>query len=668
VQTKRRKIILKASDNCGTGAGGFKPGNDCAGGDGGGGDKPKGAPGEDKEKQQAQAKTPEFKEWFGDSKVVDDDGEPAVVYHQTTEDFDEFDVDQTSMGVFWFTSSEDEARRGETGASRRADQEIKVKEVYLSIQNMANRDQYERLSLGQIEGDGYDGIYLEDTGTYIVFNSNQIKSSTGNTGDFSRDSDNINKSYRIALKAGSDCGTGAGGFQSGNTCATGEGAAGTQTTGKPKEPLSSLDAETRKKITKRAKALGKRDSKTLTTEQRDELQDILSTVDNPDDAAHILEIADALGEASSESLFATKSLQRNTKRIVSHNQEVKTTIASLDKKGIKANSAAFELPTDREKVEQQFEEWDQKERVYADTNRFSELDHQSKQVKVAAQEVSREMIEELHPILDGISMDSTPREIKKARDAVQEKLTSMRRHLLDKDINISLDESDKSIAKQVVREYTNPGPLEEPYTTEFHHETTRDIIATGVAEYIAIDQSHNLIRDHFEKSGQESPDLRGISFKVSNGEARSKTGQSLRGVVKGYYDSDDKSITLDTETIPANALGTFFTGGSGEHSNLGVVVHEIGHALHHRKLGGEHLLDGIQRRTLNLISAGSSEPEDMLRILDTDSEIGMPFGDYAKVGVQEVVAEGFAMKVLQPDKWKGIDKKARRAYEAFGGP
>jgi len=65
------------ASNCGAGkegSQGFQPGNTCAG-DGGG----------------SPTSTPEFKSWFGDSKVVDDSGEPMVVYHGTLgEDFDEF--------------------------------------------------------------------------------------------------------------------------------------------------------------------------------------------------------------------------------------------------------------------------------------------------------------------------------------------------------------------------------------------------------------------------------------------------------------------------------------------------------------------------------------------------------------------------------------------------
>ena len=34
---------------------------------------------------------PAFRRWFGDSKVVDERGEPLVVYHGTAADFDTFD-------------------------------------------------------------------------------------------------------------------------------------------------------------------------------------------------------------------------------------------------------------------------------------------------------------------------------------------------------------------------------------------------------------------------------------------------------------------------------------------------------------------------------------------------------------------------------------------------
>ena len=46
--------------------------------------------------QRAAPDTPEFKKWFGDSKAVDDDGAPKVVYHGTGDDITAFDLDHPS--------------------------------------------------------------------------------------------------------------------------------------------------------------------------------------------------------------------------------------------------------------------------------------------------------------------------------------------------------------------------------------------------------------------------------------------------------------------------------------------------------------------------------------------------------------------------------------------
>lgn len=49
-------------------------------------------------KAAPEVRTPEFKRWFGDSKIVDDAGEPRVLYHGTRHDFDAF------KGGAFFTS------------------------------------------------------------------------------------------------------------------------------------------------------------------------------------------------------------------------------------------------------------------------------------------------------------------------------------------------------------------------------------------------------------------------------------------------------------------------------------------------------------------------------------------------------------------------------------
>jgi hypothetical protein len=63
---------------------------------------------------KAQEETKEFKNWFGDSKVVDKDGKPLVVYHGTTHDIKEFSMargnPENAFGKgFYFTTSPEDA-------------------------------------------------------------------------------------------------------------------------------------------------------------------------------------------------------------------------------------------------------------------------------------------------------------------------------------------------------------------------------------------------------------------------------------------------------------------------------------------------------------------------------------------------------------------------------
>lgn len=52
----------------------------------------------------AQTETPDFKRWFGDSKVVDGDGKPLVVFHGTSDVFTEFSTDEARDGAIYLTS------------------------------------------------------------------------------------------------------------------------------------------------------------------------------------------------------------------------------------------------------------------------------------------------------------------------------------------------------------------------------------------------------------------------------------------------------------------------------------------------------------------------------------------------------------------------------------
>ncbi len=86
-----------------------------------------------------QTETLQFKEWFGKSKVVDEEGKPLVVYHGSTADFTEFSYKfanrngQADGRGFYFTDNR-------SFAEGYQNKDGKLFEVYLSIQKPLNPD------------------------------------------------------------------------------------------------------------------------------------------------------------------------------------------------------------------------------------------------------------------------------------------------------------------------------------------------------------------------------------------------------------------------------------------------------------------------------------------------------------------------------------------------
>ena len=122
--------------------------------------------------QPAQQRTPEFRAWFDGSQVVDENGEPLVVYHGTDANIEVFDPNMTQDGNLWFTSDRKKIESGESGAAGTSN----IIPVYLSAKKLAGWDEYENLTIDQIIAQGYDGIKLDDD--YIVFSSEQVKAVT----------------------------------------------------------------------------------------------------------------------------------------------------------------------------------------------------------------------------------------------------------------------------------------------------------------------------------------------------------------------------------------------------------------------------------------------------------------------------------------------------------
>ena len=58
-----------------------------------------------------------FNKWFKGSKVVDEQGNPVVVYHGTTDDFSVFDKSKTQTPMFWFTADKASLKDGRTSTN-----------------------------------------------------------------------------------------------------------------------------------------------------------------------------------------------------------------------------------------------------------------------------------------------------------------------------------------------------------------------------------------------------------------------------------------------------------------------------------------------------------------------------------------------------------------------
>jgi hypothetical protein len=191
--------------DCGTGAGGFKPGNKCAPGGGSGGNDSGGGSGAASPEVKAWAEkkfsNPEhakaFTEWFGGSKVVDEKGEPLVVYHGTGASFDEFKPSAKGMLGPGIYASADKGDYGPYSPYAGKDN-AQVLPVYMSIK----KPHY------AIAGDtktfdappDADGVILIHRITKKVLwavarTPTAVKSATGNSGTFDPDNPKITRSW-----------------------------------------------------------------------------------------------------------------------------------------------------------------------------------------------------------------------------------------------------------------------------------------------------------------------------------------------------------------------------------------------------------------------------------------------------------------------------------------
>lgn len=167
--------------------------------------------------QYQQVRTPEFKSWFGGSKVVDENGEPLVVYHATNADFTEFDTNLGSgvagkgtyvtsikpsndnygnyvMPLFVSIRNPIDFSSGDKAINDKAE-DLGLEGLF-ELTSLAQIDQWSGELKQKLQQEGYDGAELKGDGNaryFVAYNSNQIKSAIGNTGSFSQQSNKVHE-------------------------------------------------------------------------------------------------------------------------------------------------------------------------------------------------------------------------------------------------------------------------------------------------------------------------------------------------------------------------------------------------------------------------------------------------------------------------------------------
>lgn len=142
---------------------------------------------------QRITETPEFKQWFRGSKVVDAEGKPLVVYHGTPYTFEAFDPEKTKLstlgasgglGIF-FTADPEEAshyagtpwvKGGNVIPAYLSLENPKIIERYSNIWDRVLSSKSEAIKVRkELRKQGYDGA-ITPLGEFVAFSPTQIKS------------------------------------------------------------------------------------------------------------------------------------------------------------------------------------------------------------------------------------------------------------------------------------------------------------------------------------------------------------------------------------------------------------------------------------------------------------------------------------------------------------
>jgi hypothetical protein len=139
-----------------------------------------------------------FRAWFGDSKVVDKDGEPLVVYHGTTRDFSTFDIGEPfgdkEAGAFFTADPGAASAYAHKEGGRVMPAFLRIEHPYVTTVEDWESGAASSVDAIKHEGrhDGYQVKGWSDAGDmWIAFEPEQIKSAIGNDGSFDGENPDI---------------------------------------------------------------------------------------------------------------------------------------------------------------------------------------------------------------------------------------------------------------------------------------------------------------------------------------------------------------------------------------------------------------------------------------------------------------------------------------------
>tara|TARA_R110000824_G_scaffold1991_4_gene9712 strand:- start:1667 stop:3046 length:1380 start_codon:yes stop_codon:yes gene_type:complete len=450
-------------------------------------------------------------------------------------------------------------------------------------------------------------------------------------------------SYEVLVKA-EDCGTGAGGFKPGNDCAAGRGSAGEGEENKPKTAKQEAIQEHLQKREDRKNENLERQKGRLLDENTDEVTQPFEPVEPSEASSNNYD-----NEMSQRSIFP---------RPIPENNAQVTPEAKAQWSKCHEHSEAF-------------------------------MDY--------VQTEYPELAEGLIPG-DTAHNKKVRKQLKLAGEDAVEQVKGMRLHLLEQGIYISNDETEDVIRKQVVKSLKDG-----------NFKKATNILANHTNVYAGIKNGVSLIEERFRSTGAKPPDFSELSFIVTHEKATTDDGKTpsskaMKGGVAGHYDSLNKHIVLDAQDVNSVIPDRKWLHGSSGNGPVGMVVHEIGHQLHHRKLANlsEHVkpgndvtqmfasakLSGDERiraskveRLTSLMSDRIDKltskkpydprlPSNMRQLVFEGKHLktAAKLGGYARTKWEEFVAEAFSLKMLRPDEWKNIGDDVHKLYNDLGGP